>query len=1335
MEEANHIENLDLSPEETVQPEHEQQATTTTEDAEEVASTQDNAPAVLENIEAEPPQPEPEPEHTTAEDAADEETEHQIQESDLPTQDNTPENHELVPEEDGVPDTEENSVVDQPEEHDTQDHDSSELAPSEHTLPDTSEYESSIADTDLQDEDLASILESVSLDRRHSLRTEALIQAAARAVVSMRQDREDSQSEHHDEDESMLSYTTNENEDADETVLRDTDDAPLSRPESAASLSSPTEQSSDGDAAENGSHHGTEDDVFSDRSPRSSINSADEHLDDDALEQMTEKGDQSPYVRSRVTSGVSMSGASAISDFSRLSRYEKEDFVPTSRSNRPAFRSPSSVRAIQMSSPTPSIYSPPTRSAKRPAALPTISRLGSPQASAQYSPKGRSAPRFKRQEAPLVLLHVTLLPLRWAYGDLMNHFETKKLPPMVFTSEGMKNLRGAWRQVQDRLGDTVLERGILLPHPQNDYEILEERLLEALELPLRRRARILECGHYLGPANEMTITDDTDNDSEDFSDDEDFEAQRKPEKRHWCKTCKGDIKYEELGADRIFRVKVYASNGLMSPGAWEACWKEMERVDIEVEPIIDAGLQSELSKLAGILEQEQQQQIEAEQNQQAAEEQRLLFEEEQRLALEEERQRLEAQRQELEEERRRTMADARRELEEQRRIMEQEQRERLEEERRQKFEEERQLLEAQRQQFEEQRLELETQRKIVEEEQRQHLEEARRQELEEEQRQIEDQRQQLEEARQQFEEERRQRLEEEELRRLQREEDEAKQMSAPRSFSRNSYAEDELASPPTEVAVSTDIDGRRRDSDRLREIYGEQGRSPSEMSIGNPSPAIHIHVDSGRKREEEQNSRQLATIPASPDNGMQAGPIQNESRQAASFIPPTSAPPPPEQAYQQPQAPRKALEAASLPELLGETIRVLLQDPKNVAIAVLVVLIAMLAGQFAKQEERGLELYKPQHYQSHHQQLDGRQPVGQVIMNTPVAPQQQVWSTVTQQVETVYRTVTAEAAPQKPSVAKDNVEIIYETVTRLAQETPSRIVETVYTTVTSANNAAPEVASEFPSAGATPSVDYLKPLPSFDSPAAEESTVVAATASPSPPFVDDTGLDPLKNPPSPSPAIETEPELYSDAETLKTATSDEVALEHDTQDDALSPSTVASTEEGQAPDSYLPRPEDKKERDAAALTGGGPLGTAPAATDSDHAEEISADEALETVHGPLDTPTVASGHNLRGREESTTTAVTETPCETVTETIMETVTRTRAVSSSTLSPPPSEATPDSGDADPKSSPVVSSPSAAAMSTKEEEDTAPRPTTTTTTTHTETVRVTSTVEVDAPEMTG
>ncbi|KAJ0124576.1 hypothetical protein J7T55_005915 [Diaporthe amygdali] len=998
-----------------------------------------------------------------------------------------------------------------------------------------------------------------NLERRHSVRTEALIQAAARAVVSMRDQNEHdaTQEEEDSADESELSSTTHETEDPDETIHGDVDQDGPSRPESSASRSV---HSSEGDGADNS----TEDDVFSDRSPRTSIHSSDEHFDGDSVEAMTEKGDQSPYVRSRVASGVSTSGASVISEQSRLSRYEKEDFIPTSRSNRPAFRSPSSVRAMQMSSPTPSNYSSPTRS-KRQHVLPTISRLGSPSVSGQYPPRGRSTPtRFKRPEpAPLVLLHVTLLPLRWAYGEVVNYFEGKKVPPVSFSSEGIKNLRAAWRQLQDRLGDTEMERGILLPHPQNDYEVLEERLLEALELPLRRRARILECGHYLGPSNEMTPSSDIEDDSEDTSDVDDSEASGRREKRHWCKTCRGDIKYEELGSERVFRIKVYASNGLMSPGAWEACWKEMERVDIEVEPITGSPIQHELSKLGATFDQEHQQRLDQESEDQERlrfeEEQRLQMEEERRQQLEIERQQLEAQRQEFEEERRRSLEESQKKLEEERRLAEKEQRERIEEERRQQFEEERQLLDAQRREFEEQRQELDNQRKMIEQEQRQHLEEARRQELEEEHRLLDEQRQQLEEARQQFEVERRQRLEEEELRRLQREEDEQKQMSSARSISRSSFVEDDLASPALETASSTDVDGRRRDSERLREIYGNHSRTLSETTATNSSPAIHIHVDSGRQREEEQNSRQLATIPAPRDTEVQPSRVHADPPHSEAFISTPTPASPSEQAYQRREGRRRSLDSASLAELVGESIRILLQDPKNVAIGVLVVLIAMLAGQFAKRDDHGVELYKPQqhHHQYQHHQLDNREPVGQVIMNTPAVQRietmppppvaETVYKTVTESpssspsplVETIYKTVIESS--HTPS-SSQHTETVYQTVIQPpVQEKSTPIVETIYTTVieslaqphAQSANAALENARESTPSRADPSID-LNPLSSISG---GESGISASPPTP----VSEFGF--VASSPLSTAERDLAPESYSNEDTLKANISEEALVD------------------------------------------------------------------------------------------------------------------------------------------------------------------------------------------------
>ncbi|KAI1374736.1 hypothetical protein F4677DRAFT_455224 [Hypoxylon crocopeplum] len=325
------------------------------------------------------------------------------------------------------------------------------------------------------------------------------------------------------------------------------------------------------DGGDSSSHHeATDEDVFSDKSPRSSMGSYDS---------IPEPG-KAHKDFDNMTTGIR---SPRISD---ISQYEREEFIPTARGTpRPPFRTPSDVRAMQMSSPPPSVLGSP-RSIKR--QFPTVSRLGTPNPSAHYSPKRMSTPsRFKeRKEAPLVLLHVTLLPLRWVWGNLVNNLDTDEM------NEQTKALRESWRILQDRISNIVNERGILLGHPQNDYEVLEERLLESLELPLRRRARILECGHYLGPANETSLAEDEE------SEDEWGSVRSRTDKHHWCGTCKDEIRYDSLGTGRIFRVNVYASNGLMKADAWAACWREMERVDVEFEPIVEPAVQEELARLA-----------------------------------------------------------------------------------------------------------------------------------------------------------------------------------------------------------------------------------------------------------------------------------------------------------------------------------------------------------------------------------------------------------------------------------------------------------------------------------------------------------------------------------------------------------------------------------------------------------------------------------------------------------------------------------------------------------------------------------------------------------------
>lgn len=363
--------------------------------------------------------------------------------------------------------------------------------------------------------------------------------------------------------------------------------------EGSSHLSDPTLRPRDGDESSS-QHEGTDEDVFTDKSPRSSLGSYDAS---------SESG--------KGVDADNMTTATRSPRTSDVSQYDKEEgFVPTARGTgtpRPSFRTSSDVRAMHMSSPAGSVVGSPRSARKH---FTTASRLGTPSASAQYSPKRKSTPpRFKsQQEAPLVLLHVTLLPLRWMWGDLVNNLDPADM------SEQAKTLRNSWRILQDRVGDTVIERGVLLGHPQNDYEVLEERLLEALDLPVRRRARILECGHYLGPSNESTIAE------EEESEDEIGQQRRNSgSKRKWCGTCNSEIRYDPLGNVKVFRVKVYASNGLMRAGAWEACWKEMERVDVELEPLVEPPVQDEIVRLAALQqEREIAQQDEAEDSRDAA---------------------------------------------------------------------------------------------------------------------------------------------------------------------------------------------------------------------------------------------------------------------------------------------------------------------------------------------------------------------------------------------------------------------------------------------------------------------------------------------------------------------------------------------------------------------------------------------------------------------------------------------------------------------------------------------------------------------------------------------
>lgn len=241
--------------------------------------------------------------------------------------------------------------------------------------------------------------------------------------------------------------------------------------------------------------------------------------------------------------------------------------------HRSPFRNPSSVRAMQMDT-TPPPYLPSPNSPlqhKRPA----TSRSATPRSThshygAMRTPSRLSPGKKVKKEYPLVLLHVTLLPANVAYSTEV--METV-LPDYILEN---------WKVLREALTDTVLERGILIPHPREDYDLLEERLLESLELKL---PRILKCGHlHIEP-------DDAPAESDLEDDESDMDADR-------CADCGRHIRDGHFGSTgtgkRRWDIKIFAANGLMRAGAWGAAWREMERVDVEILPWMDDKMRREL---------------------------------------------------------------------------------------------------------------------------------------------------------------------------------------------------------------------------------------------------------------------------------------------------------------------------------------------------------------------------------------------------------------------------------------------------------------------------------------------------------------------------------------------------------------------------------------------------------------------------------------------------------------------------------------------------------------------------------------------------------------------
>lgn len=293
--------------------------------------------------------------------------------------------------------------------------------------------------------------------------------------------------------------------------------------------------------------------------------------------------------------------------------YDISAFTPMK--NRPAFRNAGSYRAaIQMASPPQFDTCSSSRSSSqlrdRQIRYPKSERrYGSPHSKAARSTSTTRSSRQEtpsrevsiqsatpsRKEYPLILLHVTVLQQPWPYSAKSME---AVLPEAIITNQHL---------LEEKLSHTVLARGLLIPHPRDEYDVLEERILESLEL---KTPRVLKCGHYYREDSgdeelddNITVTRGCPGVACQISPDGDEDVFGRD--AH-CSTCHSNIKFPGTGlgeGNRRWDVKIYAANGLMRSGAWAAAWSEMERVDVEIGPWVPEHLKRELDR---VLEEEEQ---------------------------------------------------------------------------------------------------------------------------------------------------------------------------------------------------------------------------------------------------------------------------------------------------------------------------------------------------------------------------------------------------------------------------------------------------------------------------------------------------------------------------------------------------------------------------------------------------------------------------------------------------------------------------------------------------------------------------------------------------------
>ncbi|EDN05696.1 predicted protein [Histoplasma mississippiense (nom. inval.)] len=105
-----------------------------------------------------------------------------------------------------------------------------------------------------------------------------------------------------------------------------------------------------------------------------------------------------------------------------------------------------------------------------------------------------------QKEYPLVLLHCTLLPPSLTLPHGLGRPSAQLLEEIL-----PEKYWARWKLLEDKIVNSgvLRDRGLLISHPQEMYDLLEERLLESLELVRPR----LGYGHFLGREDEDSADD------------------------------------------------------------------------------------------------------------------------------------------------------------------------------------------------------------------------------------------------------------------------------------------------------------------------------------------------------------------------------------------------------------------------------------------------------------------------------------------------------------------------------------------------------------------------------------------------------------------------------------------------------------------------------------------------------------------------------------------------------------------------------------------------------------------------------------------------------------